>query len=173
MPTASDLLGVPVPSDAPAVLMALGAHISAGLTAVVAGAVAALTRKRRGIHPRAGLVYWWGLLWVLISSLVMGVLRWPHDIHLVAIGLIAFGAGTLGLVVRLEAAARWREVHLAAMGVSYIALLTGFYVDNGPHLPVWRFLPAWSFWILPSAIGSLVILVSLRRWRARAEDPVS
>ena len=167
MPTASDLLGVPVPSDAPAFLMALGAHIGAGLTAVVAGALAAFARKRPGIHPRAGLIYWWGLLWVLISSLVMAVVRWPHDIHLVVIGLVAFTTATSGFVVRFKSPARWREIHLVAMGISYIALLTGFYVDNGPHLPGWRVLPEWSFWILPGIIGAPIILSSQRRWRAR------
>jgi hypothetical protein len=167
MPTASELLGVPVPSDAPAFLMALGAHIAAGLAAVVAGAFAAFARKRPGIHPRAGLIYWWSLLWIFISSLVMAVVRWPHDIHLVVIGLIAFTAGTSGLVVRLKTPTRWRELHLVAMGISYIALLTGFYVDNGPHLPGWRVLPRWSFWLLPGIVGAPIILISLRRWRAQ------
>jgi hypothetical protein len=53
------------------------------------------------------------------------------------------------------------------MGTSYIALLTGFYVDNGPHLPGWRVLPRWSFWLLPGIIAAPVLLSSLRRWRAR------
>jgi hypothetical protein len=37
---------------------------------------------------------------------------------------------------------RGLSVHVTAMGVSYIVLLTAFYVDNGPHLPLWRSLPA-------------------------------
>ena len=39
------------------------------------------------------------------------------------------------------------------MGVSYVALLTAFYVDNGPHLPIWDRLPALALWLLPSTIG--------------------
>ena len=39
------------------------------------------------------------------------------------------------------------------MAGSYIALLTGFYVDNGPQLPLWNRLPHWSFWFLPAAVG--------------------
>jgi hypothetical protein len=31
--------------------------------------------------------------------------------------------------------------HVTGMAVSYILLLTGFYVDNGPNLPLWRSLP--------------------------------
>jgi hypothetical protein len=39
------------------------------------------------------------------------------------------------------------------MGGSYIALLTGFYVDNGPFLPLWDRLPHLTYWLLPTAIG--------------------
>ena len=31
--------------------------------------------------------------------------------------------------------------HIAGMGVGYVAMLTAFYVDNGPHLPIWARLP--------------------------------
>lgn len=166
MPTASELLGLPVGSDAPLFLMALGAHIAAGLSAVVAGAVAGFTRKGPGKHPRAGVVYLVAVLWVFVSSLVMAAVRWPHDIHLVVIGGIAFCSATFGYVARLRARSRWRELHLVGMGISYVALLTGFYVDNGPHLPLWRHLPEWSFWVLPGAIGTPIILRALQKWRA-------
>jgi hypothetical protein len=171
MPTASDLLGVPVGSDDPAFLLALGAHVAAGLTAVVAGGVAAFARKRPGMHPRAGLIYWWGLLWVLVSSLVMAAVRWPHDTHLIIIGVVGFTAGTWGVVVRHRAREGWRELHLVAMGISYVALLTGFYVDNGPHLPAWRLLPRWSFWVLPSVVGAVVMMRSLRRLKRPPARP--
>jgi hypothetical protein len=167
MPSASDILGVPVPSDAPAFLLALGAHVAAGLTCVLSGAAAAFTRKAAGLHPRAGLIYWWGLLWIFISSVVMGVLRWPHDIHLLAIGVVAFGTGTFGFLARLRRWTRWRELHIVSMGLSYVALLTGFYVDNGPHLPVWRYLPRWMFWILPLAVGAPLIARSISKARRR------
>jgi hypothetical protein len=163
MPTASELLGVPVPSDAPAFLMALGAHVMSGLTCVIAGAVAALTRKSPGIHPRAGLIYCSGMLVILITSTIMAVLRWPHDIHLLIIGIVASVSCSAGLVARLQRREHWRQVHIASMGTSYIALLTGFYVDNGPHLPVWQHLPPAAFWILPAAIGLPIVARSLRR----------
>ena len=168
MPSATDLLGVPVPSDEPAFLLALGAHVAAGLTAVFAGAVAALSRKRPGLHRRAGLTYCWGLLWIFISSLVMAVVRWPHDLHLVAIAVVGLSAATWGIILRMRARTSWQRFHLVAMGISYIALLTGFYVDNGPHLPGWRVLPRWSFWVLPSVIGALLIVRALRRSAASA-----
>ena len=42
---------------------------------------------------------------------------------------------------------------MTGMAASYILLLTAFYVDNGRNLPLWRLLPQWAFWVLPSAVG--------------------
>ena len=166
MQTASDILGVPVPSDAPLFLMALGAHVAAGMTAVLSGAIAALAPKTAGLHPRAGLVYWASIVWVFISAIIMGVVRWPADTHLLVIGTVAFVTATSGLLLRMRRPRRWRQLHLVAMSSSFVALLTGFYVDNGPHLPVWRHLPGWAFWVLPAAIALPVTLRAYRRYSA-------
>jgi hypothetical protein len=49
------------------------------------------------------------------------------------------------------------------MGVSYVLLLTAFYVDNGSNLPLWRTLPPIAFWLLPSAVGLPIIAYALLR----------
>jgi hypothetical protein len=57
------------------------------------------------------------------------------------------------------------------MGGAYIALFTGFYVDNGPHLPVWDRLSSLAYWTLPSLVGAPLILRALasrRLLRVRA-----
>jgi hypothetical protein len=54
------------------------------------------------------------------------------------------------------------------MGGSYIALLTGFYVDNGPFLPLWNRLPHLTYWLLPSLVGVPLIQVALRRFQQRS-----
>jgi hypothetical protein len=51
------------------------------------------------------------------------------------------------------------------MGLSYIAMLTAFYVDNGKNLPVWRDLPHVTYWVLPSAVGIPLIAWALSRQR--------
>jgi hypothetical protein len=48
------------------------------------------------------------------------------------------------------------------MGLSYILLLTAFYVDNGKNLPVWRTLPQIAFWLLPGAFGVPIIVYVIR-----------
>jgi hypothetical protein len=57
------------------------------------------------------------------------------------------------------------------MGGSYIALLTGFYVDNGPFLPLWDRLPHLTYWLLPSLIGIPLIWLALRRFQRRPASP--
>jgi hypothetical protein len=49
------------------------------------------------------------------------------------------------------------------MGLSYILLLTAFYVDNGKNLPLWNKLPQIAFWVLPAAAGIPFIVRALLR----------
>jgi hypothetical protein len=50
---------------------------------------------------------------------------------------------------------------MTGMGLSYILLLTAFYVDNGPNLPVWRYLPPLAYWLAPSLVGLPILLWAL------------
>ena len=111
MATAGRVLGDQVGSTAPAFLAILAIHVIAGLTAVITGAIAALTRKGSRRHR-------------------------PGDTG-----------------------------HIAGMGIAYTAMLTAFYVDNGPHLPLWDRLPTLAFWLLPSAIAAPIITRAILRAR--------
>jgi hypothetical protein len=91
-----EIFGLPIPDAGPIFATALVLHILSGLTAVIAGALAATARQQPG---------------------------WPPH-------------------------------HAIGMGGSYIALLTGFYVDNGPFLPLWDRLPHILYWVLPSLSAS-------------------
>jgi hypothetical protein len=44
-------------------------------------------------------------------------------------------------------------------------MLTAFYVDNGPHLPLRDRLPTLAFWILPAAIAVPIITRAIIRAR--------
>jgi hypothetical protein len=66
--------------------------------------------------------------------------------------VVAFTAATIGFQHRRRDCPG-DAAHIAGMGIGYIAMLTAFYVDNGPHLPLWDRLPTIAFWLLPSAIG--------------------
>jgi hypothetical protein len=150
--------GIPLPSDTPLFLTLVALHVAAGLTCVIAGAAAMLSRKQPGRHPLAGSVYYWALACVFVSLTVLSISRWSEDYHLFALGVLSFAAATIGRRARRRRWPAWVRIHLSGMGASYIALITAFYVDNGPNLPLWRELPPIAFWILPSLVGVPILL---------------
>lgn len=173
MLTASRILGTEAGSTAPAFLAFLALHVLAGVTAVGSGAVAAIARKGSRRHVSAGRWYYRAITVVFITVIVLAAMRWSQDYRLFILGAIAFTAATIGYQHRR----RHRPGdtgHIAGMGTAYTVMLTAFYVDNGPHLPLWDHLPALAFWLLPSAIGAPVTaraIVRARRARHSREPP--
>jgi hypothetical protein len=87
--------------------------------------------------------------------------RWTEDYHLLVLGTLSFAAAYLGRQARRRRWNGWVRLHLAGMGVSYILLLTAFYVDNGKSLPLWKELPSITYWLLPALVGTPLILRAL------------
>jgi hypothetical protein len=177
----STVVGLEIPSAGPVFAVALGVHVLGGVWSVVTGALAATARKRPGRHPRAGQLYVWGIAVMFVTATVMATIRWRQDAHLFGIAVVAGGLAAVGWYARPT---RWPtrfRWHAVGMGGSYIALLTGFYVDNGPQLPVWKLLPHWMYWVLPVTVGTPLVLLALRRYRtgisarpradARSDEP--
>jgi hypothetical protein len=157
------VLGIPIPSSSPVFLGIVAVHVAAGLVCTIAGIAAMLTPKREGRHPAAGGTYYWSLVAVFLSMGALSILRWPADNHLLVLGILSFGAGTVGRMAKRRLWRGWLPVHVSGMAISYILLLTAFYVDNGPHLPLWRSLPALAYWLLPSIVGVPILAWTLRR----------
>ena len=165
MLTASRILGDQVGSTAPVFLAFLAVHVLAGLTATITGAIAALARKGSTRHIRAGRWFYRAITVVFATAAALAAMRWRQDYYLLIIGAVAFTAATLGYLHR-----RLRRPgdtgHIAGMGTGYVAMLTAFYVDNGPHLPLWDHLPHLAFWLLPSVIGAPIIARAIMRARS-------
>ena len=164
MVTASRILGDQVGSSAPVFLAFLAVHVIAGLTAVITGAVAALVRKGSPRHIRAGRWFYRAISVVFATATALSIMRWRQDYYLFIIGAVAFSAATVGYQHRR----RHRpgdSGHIIGMGIGYTAMLTAFYVDNGPHLPLWDRLPTLAFWLLPSAIAAPLIARAVIRAR--------
>jgi hypothetical protein len=138
-------------------------HIPAGLTCVVTGAVALLSRKQRGRHPVSGEVYYWALSVVFVTATVLAVMHWTESGYLFVLGAIAFAFASVAYGARKKRWPGWLTMHMVGMGLSYIVLLTAFYVDNGPRLPLWDRLPTIAFWIGPSLIGLPLLARALVR----------
>src|SRR5271166_1055906 len=170
MATASRILGDQVGSTAPAFLAILAIHVLAGLTAVITGAAAALARKGSRRHIRAGRWYYRAITTVFATAAGLAAMRWAQDYYLFILGAVAFTAATIGYLHRR----RHRPGdtgHIAGMGIAYTAMLTAFYVDNGPHLPLWDRLPTLAFWLLPSVIAAPIIRRAVIRARGRPPRP--
>ena len=94
---------------------------------------------------------------------LLSAMRWAEDYHLFILGTLSFAAASLG---RTALRRQWRNrirLHISCMGLSYILLLTAFYVDNGKNLPLWNKLPQVAFWLLSGAVGIPFIIRALLR----------
>jgi hypothetical protein len=168
---ASQSPAIPIPADGVVFTGALACHIASGLTCVVTGALAASASKGAGRHTAAGRIYVWSLAVVFVSATVMALLRLAEDWHLLLIAVVAFSSGSLGYLACRRRWRGWLRIHLLGMSGSYIALLTGFYVDNGPNLPLWNRLPTVAFWLLPSLVGVPLVARAMARRRLSVFRP--
>jgi hypothetical protein len=139
-----------------------GVHVLAGLVAVVCGVVAMLSPKRAGRHPRWGRCYLGAVAVVFGTAVGLAIAR-PHAAYVLVPGGVALVAVSVGYSARRVRWSGWLPFHITGMAVSYIGMLTAFYVDNGPRLPVWQLLPPVVFWILPAAVGLPLLARAL--WR--------
>ena len=161
------ILGTEVGSNAPWFLAVLAIHVPAGMAAVITGAGAALTRKGSTQHVRMGRWYYGAITVVFATATILAAMRWREDWDLLLLGTLAFITATIGFLHR-----RWHRpgdaAHIVGMGVSFSVMLTAFYVDNGPRLPLWDHLPYWAFWLIPALVAAPVIARALRRARNHA-----
>jgi FtsH-binding integral membrane protein len=155
--------GIEIPSVDPVFLTLVGIHVVLGLVVIVAGAVAMLSSKRAGRHPTAGSIYFWALAALAATATALAFVRWAEDYHLFILGTLAFGAALLGRRARRRLWSHWAQYHILGMGLSYVFVLTAFYVDNGKSLPLWNRLPAIAYWLLPAAVGIPFIVHALLR----------
>ena len=157
------MAGLKIPSRDPLFLATVGVHVLLGLTCTITGLIAMLSMKRPGRHPRFGSIYFWCLTGAFVTVSALAAVRWRQDYRLFILGALAFAAAYLGRRARRKRRRNWVKLHITGMGLSYVLLLTAFYVDNGKNLPLWRDLPPITFWLLPAAIGVPLIVRAL--WR--------
>jgi len=171
MPSAvGDALAALLADPQTPVRVLLAFHIPAGLTSVITGAVAMLSQKRHGRHPRLGRIYYKALAVVFVSAAGLALLRWPEDAFLLVLGTLAFGLASLGYTARRIRWRGWTSAHILCMGLSYVVMQTAFWVDNGPTLPLWNRLPVLAFWIAPSLISLPFFVRAFRRYTRVSDD---
>jgi uncharacterized membrane protein len=168
--------GLPIPSTSPLFLTIVGVHVLLGIACVAAGAVAMLSVKTRGRHPRLGTIYFWGLAAVFATASALATMRWTEDRTLFLLGALAFASALFGRTAMRRRWPGWLRLHIAGMGLSYVLMLTAFYVDNGKNLPIWKALPSLTYWLGPAAVGLPIMAYALLRHplvrRSRRAPPV-
>jgi hypothetical protein len=101
---------------------------------------------------------------VVASATALSVVRWAENYHLFFLGAVSLTAATVARTALRRGWRNWVGLHITGMGVSYILMLTAFYVDNGKHLPLWKELPQIAFWLLPAGLGIPLILYALLKY---------
>lgn len=167
------VFGIPVPSTNPLFLVVVRFHILVGIVCVAAGITAMLSNKGRGRHATFGTSYYWSLAVVVALATGLSVVRWAENYHLFFLGTLSLIAATVGRTAMRRRWRNWVGLHVVGMGLSYILMLTAFYVDNGKNLPLWRELPQWAFWVLPAELGLPIILYALLRHPLARQTPQS
>jgi hypothetical protein len=164
---ATHIAGIEIPSTDPIFLAVVGVHVLLGLACTVTGAIAMLSQKCAGRHPRYGTIYFWCLAGVSLTATGLAVVRWAEDYHLFILGALSFGATYLGRQARRQRWRNWVRLHITGMGTSYVLLLIAFYVDNGRQLPIWKDLPNFTYWVLPLAVA-IPLMVRALLWHPLA-----
>jgi hypothetical protein len=153
----TNVAGIEILSADPIFLAVVGVHVVLGLVSTVTGAIAMLSQKRAGRHPRYGTMYFWCLAGVFLTATGLAAARWAEDYHLFVLGALSFAAASFGRQARRLRGRNWARLHITGMGTSYVLLLMAFYVDNGKQLPVSHF----TYWLLPLAVGIPLIVRAL------------
>lgn len=159
----TDLLGIPLPSNEPTFVFAIIVHIVLSLVAVITGVIAMFKEKDALGHATYGRIYYWSICAAFVTVIILSIMRWPHNIHLLSIGMLTTTLVLIGRNLAKTKKINWARKHTICMGGSYILLLTGFYVDNGKNLPFWRIFPQWFFWVFPALVGIPMMVRVLKR----------
>ena len=132
-------------------------HVLAGIVGLLAGPVAGLARKRRGLHTVAGWTYQVSCAALCTTALALVAL----DPALWAFALIAVPtqlAAAAAVLVRRRGRPGWLPLHVQLVLSSYVSFVTAFVVQAAGGL----------WWVVPVAVGSTVVSVVTARVSASA-----
>ncbi|WP_256218480.1 DUF2306 domain-containing protein [Bacillus sp. MUM 116] len=145
----------------------LGIHIVTGAVCLVSGLFAMFAKKRKGRHTVAGEIYHGAYVLVFVTALVMSVLHWQESQYLFYIALFSYGFAFYGYVAVKRKWRNWLGAHIGGMLGSYIGIVTATLVVNVPRIPVLNEWPVLVFWLLPTVVGTPLILRVGRQYRPR------
>lgn len=132
-------------------------HVLAGTVGLVLGPFVMWTPKRRGLHTRAGTLYFAIVTIVCVSAAVLAVMSWSTRWWFL---LIAIGTFACAAIAYWAARRRWRGwllVHVAGQGSSYTGMMTAFVVNNWERLTGVPGVRSPLAFLVPMLIGTIAV----------------
>ena len=143
---------------------ALVLHAACGGLALLAGPVAMFSRKRRGVHTRSGWLYTMLALATCLSALALVSLEgWTRYWILGAISIATLASVMIGFLAARRKWRNWITAHIVGQLSSYISMVTAFVVVNRSMVREITGLPSLWCWILPTLIGTPLIMLAVSR----------
>jgi hypothetical protein len=152
----------------------IAAHVAGGISLIVLGLLALTARKSaRSRHPVVGQAYFWVLLLTLSLGFADGLMRHPGRLTLFQV--VTPPTLLLGVLGYLMATFRprrflgrpWLAWHIAGQGGSFIGVVTATTFQLLPRVLPDALPLTVAYWILPTAVGSVLIARATARWTAR------
>lgn len=143
-------------------------HIISGIICLLAGLLAAFSKKRRGRHTVLGELYHGSYVVVFVTALITSVMHWQESSYLFFIALFSYSLALFGYMARKRRVRNWLPKHIGGMLGSYIGIVTAVIVVNIPAVPVVNEWPALAFWLLPTVIGTPIIIAVNSRFQKRS-----
>jgi hypothetical protein len=99
-------------------------HVGAGFTALVVAPVAMLTRKGSGVHKRWGRVYFWAMLAIFVTALLL--LLYRPNVFLTFISVLSFYSALTGVrALKRKNPAQGQGAGTLDWGAAAVALAAG------------------------------------------------
>lgn len=124
-------------------------HIASGMTALVTGGLASLTRKGGNRHRRSGKVYFWAMTGVFITATAIGILK--SLAFLFMVGFFSYYFVVRGYrVLYLKGLGRSQKARGLDWFISAVALLFGIGLIG---FAIYLYTKSNSFWPVPLVFG--------------------
>jgi hypothetical protein len=133
-------------------------HILTGVICLIVGLLAAVVKKKKGVHTFLGEVYHFSYMIVFISAITLALMNWSESAYLFFIGLFSYALAFSGYIASKRRKKNWLAVHIGGILGSYIAIITATLVVNASKIPLLNEMPILLVWFLPTIIGTPFIV---------------
>ncbi|MGM8365519.1 DUF2306 domain-containing protein [Virgibacillus sp. W0181] len=147
-------------------------HIVVGSICLLAGAMAATVKKKKGYHTLNGEIYHAGYVVIFITSILMAILNWSESAYLFYIAIFSYSLALFGYLARKLLWQNWLAMHIGGMLGSYIGIITAVLVVNGSQIPLVNEIPVLWLWFIPTIIGTPIIFIVGRRYSSPDQTKV-